>query len=121
MGVNYCNSKWIIYGLCCVSCDKWYIGKTYNSFKVRFSNHRSKIKKKIEEGTITDADSTTEGEVHLWNHFVTHHNDISTLKWVIIDKRGKETYDPSGNLLVYEHAYIDYFNVKYPNGLNKLD
>ena len=121
LGVNNCNSKWIVYGLCCTVCNLWYIGKTFTSFKERFSTHRSKIKRKMETGILTNTDTASEDQVHLWNHFVEKHKDMKSLKWVILHQIGKDTHDPAANLLRWEHAYIEHFNVRFPNGLNKRD
>ena len=75
----------------------------------------------MEDGNAICPDSVTQGEVHLWNHFIEKHSNLNSLFWLIIDEIGKETKDPSGNLLRWEHAYIEHFKVKFPNGLNRLD
>jgi hypothetical protein len=128
IGSNDCDTSWVVYALCCVPCNLWYIGKTYTSFRVRYSNHRSKINKKIRdfsdgsESTVREInfepDQDSDGSIYLWKHFCLNHSDISTLKWMILHKIGKDGYDPSGGLLKWEHAYIDAFRTKWPLGLN---
>ena len=120
-GYNNCNSKWITYAIGCIDCDLWYIGKTFTSFKASYSTHRSNLNARIRDGIIQDPATATQSEIHLYNHFAQNHTDISSLKWFIIDQIGKSTKDPAGNLLKWEHAYIDYLDVKHPNGLNTID
>ena len=85
-------------------------GKTFTAFKTRWSNHKSKISKHINEGmSYGEILAETDGDWHLVNHFCQKHKDISTLKWVVIHDIGKCTKDPDGNLLKWEHAYIEHF------------
>ena len=100
-----------------MTCHKWYIEKTFTPFKKKFSNHKSEIEAKIRQGIVDS--SSSEGDIHLLNHFAKHHKDMSSLKWTILHQIGKKTIiDPAANLLKWEHAYIDFFNCKYPGGLN---
>ena len=46
---------------------------------------------------------------------------MATLRWQIIHCIGKETNDPAGNILRWEHAYIDFFDNLVPKGLNKRE
>jgi hypothetical protein len=63
----------------------------------------------------------TEGDIHLINHFVRNHTDLSTLNWVILHSVGKKGADPASSLLKWEHAYISHFDCTYPNGLNCME
>jgi hypothetical protein len=124
IGSNTCDSKWVIYGLCCVPCDKWYVGKTFNSFKTRWSAHKSKINSAIRDraqgGSMGSQgfNSELEGVHYLVEHFCEAHPNISSLKWTILHHVGKGNYDPAGDLLKWEHAYIDGLGTIWPKGLN---
>jgi hypothetical protein len=116
IGANTCDSKWIIYALCCTVCDVWYVGKTFTAFKTRFSNHKSKLRNKMMNGVGNCSD--IEADIHLIDHFCQKHTDLSSLKWVVLHKVGKETNNPASHLLKWEHAYIEHFGCVYPHGLN---
>jgi hypothetical protein len=122
IGSNSCDSKWVVYALCCVPCNKWYIGKTFNAFKVRWSNHKSKINRAIRDyqNNVLCPNSDFEGVYYLVKHFCENHSDISTLKWTILHNVGKVNTDPSGNLLKWERAYIDGLGTNWPKGLNTI-
>jgi hypothetical protein len=126
IGDNNCSSKWVIYGLVCTECHVWYVGKTFNEFKVRWSVHKSVIKKALRDrlaGTHADrtGDANNDSIHYLIKHFCDKHVDISSLKWTIFHCIGKNKKDPSGNLLKWEHAYIDGFGTVWPRGLNCLN
>lgn len=132
IGTNNCDTKWVVYGLCCTTCDVWYIGKTFTSFKTRWSTHKSKIRGSIADYNVRKSQGSTslyyltleknnEGIHNLLKHFCQFHDNIGSLKWTIIDQIGKSTNDPAGNLLKYEHAYIEYFDTLFPKGLNSRD
>jgi hypothetical protein len=59
-----------------------------------------------------------EADIHLIDHFCQKHTDLSSLKWVVLHKVGKETNNPASHLLKWEHAYIEHFGCVYPHGLN---
>ena len=42
-----CNSDWLIYLVTCKRCQGQYVGKSKTKFKLRHSNHKQEIKKKI--------------------------------------------------------------------------
>ena len=42
-----CNSDWLIYLVTCKLCQGQYVGKSKTKFKLRHSNHKQEIKKKI--------------------------------------------------------------------------
>jgi hypothetical protein len=96
-GTNDCDSKWVIYGICCTTCNLWYIGKTLTYFKVRWSNHKSNLKKNIEaykdKGQLALDDLKKDGKIqeyHLVKHFCMKHASITSLKWTIIENVGKK-------------------------------
>jgi hypothetical protein len=121
LGKNNCDTKWLVYALNCTTCNIFYIGKTYTSFKVRWSNHKSKLNKVLNSGSDSLADESVDGDIHLLQHFSRVHTNLTSLKWVILHNIGKIEPDPAGNLLRWEHAYIDHFNCMFPNGLNKRE
>jgi hypothetical protein len=57
-------------------------------------------------------------DINLLKHFCEIHGNIDSLKWCILHQIGKVTNDPAGNLLKWEHAYIEYFGTVWPGGLN---
>jgi hypothetical protein len=121
-GHNDCDSKWVVYALVCVECDLYYIGKTFTSFRTRWSNHKSKITRHIKEGIASlNGLTPNDGDLHLVKHFCLKHKDLSSLKWVVVDTIGKTTTDPDGNLLKWEHAYIEHFCTLWPKGLNSRE
>lgn len=88
---------------------------------MRYSNHRSKLKKSVGSGHNVGEFENNDGDIHLLNHFAQCHDDLSSLKWVIFQNIGKKTSDPAGNLLRWEHAFIEHFDCIFPNGLNKRE
>ena len=42
-----CNSDWLIYLATCTKCQGQYVGKSKTKFKLRHSNHKQEVKKKI--------------------------------------------------------------------------
>ena len=42
-----CDSDWVIYLCTCMKCGGQYVGKSKTPFKIRHSNHKQEIKKKI--------------------------------------------------------------------------
>ena len=149
LGSNSCDSKWVIYGLCCIECNLWYAGKTFNEFKSRYNTHKSKIKAAIRD-TFSGAQSCdNEGVYYLLKHFVEKHpqmfeidptspslsvdlsNNLASrsntrkrknwpLKWTIFHHIGKTNHDPAGNLLKWERAYIEGLDTQWPKGLNTI-
>lgn len=87
----------------CTTCNMHYIGKTYTTFKVRWSNHKSKLNKVINDGLglvgLELRLESSEGDYHLLDHFAHNHTDLSSLKWVVLHNIGKVAPDPAGNLL----------------------
>ena len=46
--INYsfdCDSEGVIYVLRCISCSKIYVGSTITSYRKRFNNHKSLLRK----------------------------------------------------------------------------
>ena len=124
IGSNDCNSKWVIYCLKCDSCDLFYIGKTLNEFKKRFSTHKSVIKNcALTSGNFSESEKDVR---FLLQHFRDcHKNDkgeveTKSLKWLILHNVGKVDRDPAVNLLCWERAYIEGFDTVWPKGLNAV-
>ena len=42
-----CDSDWVIYLVTCKKCQGQYVGKSKTKFKIRHSNHKQEIKKKV--------------------------------------------------------------------------
>ena len=42
-----CASDWVIYLATCTKCEGQYVGKSKTPFKIRHSNHKLEIKKKV--------------------------------------------------------------------------
>ena len=63
--INYsfdCDSEGVIYVLRCISCSKIYVGRTITSFRKRFNNHKSSMRKYEQGGRKMAAE-------HLYAHF----------------------------------------------------
>lgn len=126
IGHNSCDTKWVVYALICTSCNLWYIGKTFNAFKKRWSCHKSKINGAIRshsaglftQGRNSQTHDSDLDVFYLLEHFCNNHSNIASLKWTILHNIGKSNHDPSGNLLKWEHAYIEGLDTIWPNGLN---
>jgi hypothetical protein len=66
IGHNCCDSKWVVYALICTSCNLWYIGKTFNAFKKRWSSHKSKINGAIRNylaGVFTQSSQNSDSDL----------------------------------------------------------
>ena len=48
-----CSSNWVIYLVDCMKCKKQYVGKSKTTLNLRLNNHRSHIKKKHTDCTLT--------------------------------------------------------------------
>ena len=42
-----CGSDWLIYLVTCKCCSGQYVGKSKTPFKLRYSNHKQEIKKRV--------------------------------------------------------------------------
>ena len=63
--INYpfdCDSEGVIYVVRCISCSKIYVRSTITSFRKRFNNHKSSMKKYVQGGGKMAAE-------HLCAHF----------------------------------------------------
>ena len=70
------------------------------------------------ENIVVDSTVKELDDFHLLKHFCTKHDNISSLKWVVLQRIGKQSNDPAGNLLKWEHSFIEYFDMVWPKGLN---
>ena len=48
-----CDSAWVIYLSSCRKCGRQYVGKSKTPLKIRHSNHKQEIKKKLEASATT--------------------------------------------------------------------
>ena len=110
--INYsfdCDSEDVIYVLRCISCSKIYVGSTITSFRKRFNNHKSSMRKYEQGGRKMAAE-------HLYAHFFgPRHKGLDDVRVIIIDKTniGKPTQREA--FWVYK---LDTF---VPRGLNVRD
>ena len=110
--INYgfdCDSAGVIYLLTCKRCSKIYVGSTVTSFRKRFNNHKSSLKRfgKGQRGIA--------GE-HLYAHFYEEgHKGIENIQVKIIDRT--DINDPK-----FREGFWTYkFDTFVPKGLNLRD
>ena len=74
-----CDSAGVIYLLTCRRCSKIYVGSTVTSFRKRFNNHKSSLKRfgKGQRGIDSE---------HLYAYFYEEHKKIEDIKVKIIDQ-----------------------------------
>ena len=110
--INYsfdCDSIGVIYLLKCARCFKVYVGSTITTFRKRFNNHKSSLRK-YGQGIRHMA-----GE-HLYAHFFgEEHEGLADLRVIIIDKTNMN--DPTQREAFWAYN-LDTF---VPKGLNVRD
>ena len=110
--INYsfdCDSEGVIYVLKCIGCFKIYVGSIITSFRKRFNNHKSSLRK-YEQGGRKMLESIC---MHI---FVgPGHNGLSDIRVIIIDKTNKENPTQKEAFWPYK---LDTF---VPKGLNVRD
>ena len=68
----------------CISCSNICVGSSITSFRKRFNNHKSLLKRYEQGGRKMAAE-------HLYAHFFSSgHNGISEIRVIIIDKTNKK-------------------------------
>ena len=107
--INYsfdCDSEGAINVLTCINCFKIYVGSIIASFRKRFNNHKSSLRKYDQGGR------KLAGE-HLYAHFFgLGHTGLSDIRVIIIDKINKEN-------ATQREAFWDYkLDTFVPKGLN---
>ena len=114
--INYnldCNSSSVIYLLSCKICGKQYVGSTVTKFRLRFNNHRSRLRghSRLEPGDRASDDL-------IYKHFFTEgHNGLDDVSVQIIDK----VYGSVDNLLEKEGQWAYRLRTIAPEGLNESD
>ena len=113
--INYnlnCNSSNVIYLLSCKKCGLQYVGSTKTKFRLRFNNHKSRLRSH-NMLSINEKDNDDIIYKHFWSP---GHSGIDDVNVQIIDKvsNEKELRDKEG-----QWAYK--INSISPNGLNDND
>ena len=104
-----CDSAGVIYLLNCKRCSKIYVGSTVTSFRKRFNNHKSSLKR------LGKGQRGIAGE-HLYAHFLEEgHKGIEDIQVKIIDLT--DVNDPT-----YREGFSTYkLDSFVPKGLNLID
>jgi hypothetical protein len=89
-GIYNCDSSNVIYSIRCRKCHISYIGETNTSFRLRFNNHKSSIRKKTSNLPVASHfgnPSHSEDDIAvdiLAGHFrTTKERRLAELKWII--------------------------------------
>ena len=110
--INYlfdCDSAGVIYLIICKKCSKIYVGSTITSFRRRFNNHKSSVKR------YGNGQRGIPGE-HLYAHFCEGgHEGIKDMLVKIVDKT--DVSDPTKREGFWAYK-LDSF---VPKGLNLMD
>ncbi|XP_078510443.1 uncharacterized protein LOC144770079 [Lissotriton helveticus] len=102
-----CKSKFVVYGITC-PCHLLYIGKTNQEIRQRISQHKSRIKKKVENAPLV-------------LHWTRMQHVVSDLKWTVISKVEKNPRGGDQNLALSKREA--FLIVKFDtsvSGLNEL-
>ena len=113
--INYnlnCNSSNVVYLITCKKCSLQYVGSTITKFRLRFNNHKSRIRR---HETLGQAEKRVDDI--LYRHFCSDgHNGLSDLKIQLIDRVNGEK-----QLREKEGQWAYKLNTLDPNGLNDND
>ena len=113
--INYnlnCNSSYVVYLITCKKCSLQYVGSTTTKFRLRFNNHKSRIRR---HGMLTQAEKRADDL--LYRHFCGEgHNGLSDVKIQLIDRVNGEQ-----QLREKEGQWAYKLNTLDPNGLNDND
>ena len=113
--INYhldCNSSNVVYLITCQQCSLQYVGSTVTKFRLRFNNHKSRIRR---HGRMGPAER--ERDDVLYQHFWSEgHNGLSDMKIQLIDRvNGEEQLRDKEGQWAYRLNTLD------PHGLNDND
>ena len=113
--INYnlnCNSSNVVYLITCKKCSLQYVGSTITKFRLRFNNHKSRVRRHETLGQVEKrADDL------LYRHFCSdRHNGLSDLKIQLIDRVNGEQ-----QLREKEGQWAYKLNTLDSNGLNDYD
>ena len=113
--INYnlnCNSSNVVYLITCSKCGLQYVGSTTTKFRLRFNNHKARIKRH-ERLNVAEREKDDLLYKHFWS---VGHSGLRDMKIQLIDKVNgeEELRDKEG-----QWAYR--LNTLRPNGLNDND
>ncbi|KAJ8037537.1 hypothetical protein HOLleu_18374 [Holothuria leucospilota] len=107
-----CNSSNVVYLLTCKVCDIQYVGSTSTKFRLRFNNHKSRIK----AHTRMSSDEKLRDDL-IYQHFHSlGHNGLEDLSVQLIDR-----VDYEKDLLDKEGQWAYRLKCIKPHGLNEND
>ena len=113
--INYnlnCNSSNVVYLMTCKKCAMQYVGSTIINFRLRFNNHKSRIRK---HEKLAQAEKLADDL--LYRHFCSEgHNGLSDVKIQLIDQVNGEEH-----LREKEGQWAYRLKTLVPNGLNDND
>ena len=107
-----CNSNNLIYGICCKTCDKQYVGQTKNSIKERFKCHFTSI-------TAPDLDNPIGRHFHPTNN----HRGLNDISIYVLEFIHAPDRTPAGQRIrdETEAKWIHRLVTTAPHGLNSSD
>ena len=113
--INYslnCNSNNVVYLITCKKCSLQYVGSTVTKFRLRFNNHKSRIRR---HETLRQAEKGVDDL--LYRHFWSEgHCGLSDVGIQLIDRvNGEEQLREKEGQWAYKLKTLD------PNGLNDND
>lgn len=113
--INYnlnCNSSNVVYLITCKKCSLQYVGSTITKFRLRFNNHKSRIRKHSMLGQ-----AEKEADDLLYRHFCSEgHSGLSDERIQLIDRvTGEEQLREKEGQWAYRLKTLD------PDGLNDND
>ena len=113
--INYelnCNSNNVVYLMCCKVCGIQYVGSTSTKFRLRFNNHKSRLRAHVKL-----SDSNKERDDLIYKHFNSPgHNGLVDVSIKLIDKVVEET-----KLQDKEGQWAYRLKTLHPHGLNESD
>ena len=113
--INYnltCNSSNVVYLITCKKCSLQYVGSTVTKFRLRFNNHKSRIRRHKMLGQ-----AEKESDDLLYRHFCSEgHSGLQDVRIQLIDRvNGEENLREKEGQWAYKLKTLD------PNGLNDND
>ena len=113
--INYnltCNSSNVVYLITCKKCLLEYVGSTVTKFRLRFNNHKSRIRRHEMLGQ-----AEKESDDLLYRHFCSEgHSGLQDVRIQLIDwVNGEENLREKEGQWAYKLKTLD------PNGLNDKD
>ena len=107
-----CNSRNVVYLINCKACGFQYVGSTTTKFRLRFNNHKSRLRAHSRMLTVDK-----ESDDLVYRHFYgLGHHGLSDVRIQLIDK-----VNDKDDLLAKEGQWVYRLRSLKPDGLNESD